>query len=60
MRASEEQPLLAPVPEDLEGSKRTDVLLDFDPDGDSGNPREWPASFKWAVVLLLTCMAFTV
>lgn len=61
MTAAEEQPLLASVPEDLEdGIKHTEVILDFEPDGDSDNPREWRASFKWAIVLLLACMAFTV
>ncbi|ROT37829.1 MFS general substrate transporter [Sodiomyces alkalinus F11] len=35
-------------------------LVDFDPNGDPENPREWPTAFKWTIVSLLACMAFTV
>lgn len=35
-------------------------LIDFDPNGDPENPREWPSAFKWTLVSLLACMAFTV
>ncbi|KAH6675383.1 major facilitator superfamily transporter [Plectosphaerella plurivora] len=62
MAFAEEQPLLRPALEDLEdgGVRHTEVILDFDPEGDDENPREWPTAFKWAIVLLLACMAFTV
>lgn len=62
MAFAEEQPLLRPALEDLEdgGIRHTEVILDFDPEGDDENPREWPTAFKWAIVLLLACMAFTV
>ncbi|OLN87074.1 putative transporter C1529.01-like protein 7 [Colletotrichum chlorophyti] len=56
--ANEEQPLLVQDPlceEDV--SKH---LLDFDPNGDPENPREWPASFKWFIVGLQAMTAFTV
>lgn len=33
---------------------------DSDSDCDPDNPRNWPAHFKWSVVLLLTFMSFTV
>ncbi|KAF0317244.1 Efflux pump radE [Colletotrichum sp. SAR11_59] len=54
---AESQPLLEDplCEEDL--SKH---LLDFDPNGDAENPREWPLAFKWTIVGLLACMAFTV
>ncbi|KAF2668173.1 MFS general substrate transporter [Microthyrium microscopicum] len=35
-------------------------IVDFHADGDSDNPVEWPAAFKWAIVGLLALMAFTV
>ncbi len=61
MTVAEEQPLLRSTPEDLEdGTRHAEVILDFDPEGDDENPREWPVAFKWAIVLLLACMAFTV
>lgn len=61
MRTGEEQPLLRPLPEDIEtGSKHCDKSIDFDPNGDSEDPRQWPRAFKWAMVLLLAFMAFTV
>ncbi|KAK2026062.1 major facilitator superfamily transporter [Colletotrichum zoysiae] len=55
---AEEQPLLVEDPlceQDL--SKH---LLDFDPNGDPDNPREWPTPFKWTIVGLLALTAFTV
>lgn len=61
MRTPEEQPLLGATigDEEPEESKQTGVILDFE-DGDPENPREWPKAFKWAIVLILACMAFTV
>ncbi|KAF4125486.1 putative arabinose efflux permease, MFS family [Geosmithia morbida] len=34
--------------------------LDFSPDGDVDNPREWPAAFKWTLTVVLTILAFSV
>lgn len=36
------------------------TIVDFDPNGDAENPLEWASPFKWGVVSLLACMAFTV
>ncbi|KAF2726731.1 major facilitator superfamily transporter [Polyplosphaeria fusca] len=57
MRTPEEEPLLEALPD---ADKPTDVILGFDPNGDPENPREWPAAYKWAIVSLLACTAFTV
>ncbi|KAK5175860.1 uncharacterized protein LTR77_001000 [Saxophila tyrrhenica] len=35
-------------------------IVDFDPNGDPENPMEWPAWYRWCIVLLLAFMAFTV
>ena len=35
-------------------------IVDFDPNGDAENPTEWPAPYKWGIVVLLALMAFTV
>ena len=60
MAATEEQPLLGSLPETLEdGTKHTGAILDFQP-GDVENPREWPITYKWAMVSLLAFTAFTV
>jgi MFS family permease len=61
MQTSEEQPLLGRNigVEEFEDSKQNGVILDFEI-GDLENPREWPKTFKWAIVLLLACMAFAV
>jgi hypothetical protein len=63
--ASEATPLLRAAPEaDPESSSSSQITVaandDFGLDGDKDNPHEWPAAFKWAVVLLLACMSFTV
>lgn len=61
MTIEEEQPLLGTVPANLGGDvKDPEALFQFDPNGDPDDPRGWPSSFKWAIVLLLACMAFTV
>ncbi|SPO01704.1 related to multidrug resistance protein [Cephalotrichum gorgonifer] len=57
---SEETPLLRPTSGDVELGTTKDVILDFDPNGDKDNPKEWPSAFKWAIVLLLFSMAATV
>ncbi|KAF1965474.1 MFS general substrate transporter [Bimuria novae-zelandiae CBS 107.79] len=60
MTATEEQPLLASVSGSREdGVKHTGIILDFDK-GDVENPREWPVTYKWAMVSLLALTAFTV
>ncbi|KAF2204001.1 MFS general substrate transporter [Delitschia confertaspora ATCC 74209] len=61
MTEAEQQPLLCPIPEDIKnGVAYDDVILEFNPNGDLDDPRQWPATFKWAMVFLLACMAFTV
>lgn len=55
--ADEEQPLLRTVTED--SVKHDEVILDFEP-LDPEDPRNWSDAFKWFIVLLLACMAFTV
>ena len=56
-------PLLPDQERDLiaecdEGTRKD--IVDFDPSGDAENPADWPASYKWGVVVLLALMAFTV
>lgn len=36
------------------------VTVDFDPCGDPDNPLEWPAPFKWGIVVMLAFSSFTV
>lgn len=61
IRAGEEEPLLGHHSGDNgDSTQETEVILGFDPDGDVDNPRQWPVAYKWAIVLLLACMAFTV
>lgn len=56
----EEQPLLRQITrESVFSTKHNEIILDFDPE-DPEDPRNWTAGFKWSVVLLLACMAFTV
>ncbi|KAI8629484.1 MFS general substrate transporter [Xylariaceae sp. FL1651] len=59
----ETQPLLAEV--QLVDTERCDEIsrkdiIDFDVNGDADNPMEWPTAYKWAIVALLSLMAFTV
>ncbi|KPM44132.1 hypothetical protein AK830_g2419 [Neonectria ditissima] len=56
---SEEQPLLRPAAEHVDAEVESAVILDFEPDSPD-NPRNWPEAFKWTVVVMLACMAFTV
>lgn len=35
-------------------------IVTFDPEGDTENPLDWPATYKWSIVGLLAFMAFTV
>lgn len=42
---------------DLEDAQE---LVDFDQDADPENPLEWPDSYKWGIVILLSLMGFTV
>lgn len=62
MEDAERQPLLpseAPAHYyDEDDSKQK--IVEFDPTGDSDNPLDWPARFRWSVVLILAFMAFTV
>ncbi|KAJ4287474.1 hypothetical protein N0V88_007661 [Collariella sp. IMI 366227] len=49
-----------PLQDDAPAANAESIVVDFDPAGDPDNPLEWPAHFKWAVVSMLACMAFTV
>jgi hypothetical protein len=55
----ETQPLLRDPSLDEVHPVSEDVV-DFDPQGDPENPREWPRIYKWGIVALLALMAFTV
>lgn len=35
-------------------------VVEFDPNGDSEDPKQWPNSYKYSAVFLLALMAFTV
>lgn len=37
-----------------------DLIVRYDPDGDTECPRDWPQAYKWFIVFLLAFMAFTV
>ncbi|KIX05124.1 uncharacterized protein Z518_05996 [Rhinocladiella mackenziei CBS 650.93] len=56
----ETQPLLRDA--DVEGSDKAvdEDIVDFDPNDDSENPRNWPKAYKWGIVALLAFMSFTV
>lgn len=41
-------------------SSKDDILIEFDVNGDSENPMEWPKSYRWMIVGLLAFMSFTV
>ena len=66
----ETQPLLRPVLSREESGRhdqehRPDpskgfIIVDFDPNGDSDNPMDWPKLYRWGIVGLLALMAFTV
>jgi len=63
MTTDETQPLLRDInPVENEPVKvvHGDDVVDFDPNGDSENPRDWPKLYKWGIVALLAFMAFTV
>jgi hypothetical protein len=56
----EEQPLLRQITQDRQSDfKHDEIILDFDA-LDPEDPRNWSSTFKWFIVLLLACMAFTV
>jgi hypothetical protein len=56
----ETQPLLPEVTTDQQPKHHDKNVVDFDPDGDSENPQDWPQAYKWGIVALLAFMAFTV
>lgn len=58
------QPLLqhnnaGPDPE-ARNEEHKDGIVAFDPAGDPLNPLDWPASYRWMIVLLLATQAFAV
>lgn len=51
----------APIPRDDQLHRvPSKDFVDFDPNGDDENPLDWPQSYKWVIVALLSMMAFTV
>jgi hypothetical protein len=46
-----------PLPKSPQNETTT---VNFDPDGDPDNPLDWSRSYRWGIVGLLACMAFTV
>ncbi|OAP63801.1 hypothetical protein AYL99_03028 [Fonsecaea erecta] len=59
----ETQPLLRNAIQAQPGPDKTahpSDIVDFDPNGDLENPRDWPNVYKWGIVALLAFMAFTV
>lgn len=51
----------APIPRDDQLHRvPSKDFVDFDPSGDDENPLDWPQSYKWVIVTLLSLMAFTV
>jgi hypothetical protein len=55
----EEQPLLRQVTREDAKFAGDEVILDFEV-ADPEDPRNWREGYKWCIVLLLACMAFTV
>lgn len=52
---------IAPIPRDDQLHRvASKDFVHFDPDGDDENPLDWPQSYKWGIVALLSFMAFTV
>ena len=58
---------LETTPQRSEEGERDDGLdqseayaASFDPDGSSDDPMQWPEAYKWAMVVLLALMSFTV
>lgn len=45
---------------DTRYANKDPVLVDFDPEGDTENPMDWPKTYRWMIVTLLAFMAFTV
>lgn len=56
----EEQPLLHEVHGADPIVDPRDAAIAFDPTGDPDDPQQWPLAFRWGIVSLLACMAFTV
>ncbi|KAK5135419.1 hypothetical protein LTR08_005207 [Meristemomyces frigidus] len=61
----ETRPLLRPLEDAVTAqqphtAEYEDTLLAFNPQGDTDNPRDWPASYQWGITALLAFMAFTV
>lgn len=53
----ETQPLLHGA---IDNSAIEKDVVDFNATGDPENPRDWPTTYKWAIVALLALTAFTV
>jgi len=55
----EEQPLLRTLSKSIVDADEEELEVDFEP-LDPEDPRNWRDGYKWCIVLLLACMAFTV
>lgn len=55
----ERQPLLDSQNQNQNNGKQKHIV-DFDPNGDEGNPMEWPKKYRWVIVFFLSFMATTV
>lgn len=60
MTTDETVPLLRDATDRPAIAAKGDDIVDFDPNGDSENPRDWPKAYKWGIVALLAFTAFTV
>ena len=54
--ASEHQPLLDPSHTDGDPRQRRGSVVSFQ-EGDSGNPKEWSAKYRWFSVVILCFQA---
>ena len=55
----ERQPLLESQHRNQDNGKQKHIV-DFDPNGDEGNPMEWTKKYRWIIVFFLSFMATTV
>ena len=59
-RLEEANPLLESESDSRSSLEYLQDATEFDQNGDPENPLEWPTSYKWGIVALLSLMGFTV
>ncbi|CAG8132891.1 unnamed protein product [Penicillium olsonii] len=59
-RLEEANPLLESESDSRSSLEYLQEATEFDQNGDPENPLEWPTSYKWGIVALLSLMGFTV